>query len=277
MLNFRLVTALALLFALVVCPLQAKMLPDHINCDFGKGTLRVEHVESVTVRLTPQDGTCHLEVLDVQGNLVFQEVATGIQVSSVLHLTPDRRRFLLVQGDSSPNRLTILTVGPRPGILATVKNGYGFTVEDGCSDGRWHIWTADDAFQRVPELADVYHNDLFVPEVALDVRGDKLIDATSGCKPHFDRRVAGLRALLTAREIAAFKNHAIKDTFRSGQVKAYVLYIAFDYLYTGREQAAHEVLRKMWPADDAERVWNWMLQKRSEGILKHLEETAAMQ
>jgi hypothetical protein len=219
---------------------------------------------------------CHVEVKDLQGSLLFEHAATGMQVSSALGPTDEGRSFFVVQDDSSPNQLFVLGLGPHPRVLATIKNGYGFWIQNGCGDGRWHIWTADDAFQGDPELADVYHQDLFVPEVALDLHANKLIDGTSACKQHIDRRVAAVRASLTEREIAAFKNSAIKDAFRQGQVKGYILYIAFADLYAGQEKAARDVLRRMWPPEDEERVWNWMLQKRSEGILTRLKDTAAM-
>lgn len=252
------------------------MIPYHLTCDLGKGATQTLRVQNVTVRLLRGDGTCHVEVADLQGKVLFEHSATGMQVSSVLGLADESRRFFVVQVDSSPNQLFAFALGPHPQVLATIKNGYGFWVENGCGDGRSHIWTADDAFQGDPELADVYHQDLFVPEVVLDVHGNNLIDGTSTCKVYFDRRIAAVRASMTAQEIAAFKNRAIKDPFRSGQVKGYILYIAFADLYTGQEQAAHDVLRRMWPPADEERVWNWMLQKRSEGILTRLKDTLAM-
>ncbi len=199
-----------------------------------------------------------------------------MQVSSVLGLTDESRRFFVVQVHSSPNQLFAFDLGH---ILKSSQETRMVTasgLRTAVAMGRSHIWTADDAFQGDPELADVYHQDLFVPEVVLDVHGNNLIDGTSTCKVYFDRRIAAVRASMTAQEIAAFKNRAIKDAFRSGQVKGYILYIALADLYTGQEKAAHDVLRRMWPTADEERVWNWMLQKRSEGILTRLKDTSAM-
>jgi hypothetical protein len=275
MLIYRFWIALGLLFGFA-CSLQAKMIPYRLTCDLGKGATQTLRTQSISVRLLRRDGTCHVEVADLQGTVLFEHVATGMQVSSVLGPTDESLRLFVVQVDSSPNQLFAFALGSHPRVLATIKNGYGFWVENGCGDGRSHIWTADDAFQGDPELADVYHQDLFVPEVVLDVHGNKLIDGTAACKRYFDRRIAAVRASMTAQEIAAFKNRALKDAFRSGQVKGYILYIAFADLYTGQEQAAHDVLRRMWPPEDEERVWNWMLRKRSEGILTRLKDTSAM-
>ncbi len=136
----------------------------------------------------------------------------------------------------------------------------GFWIEKGCKGGRWHIWTAVDAFQGDPELADVYHQDLFVPEVALSVHGNALVNETPACKSHFDHRIAAIQSQVTPQELDALRNHRIEDAFRSGQVKGYVLGIVFSDLYSGREEMAKSELHRMWPAEDEQRLWKWMLQ-----------------
>lgn len=274
MYRHRLWIVLTLLFGFA-CSSQAKMLPYHLNCDLGKGSSQSLRIQSVTIQLIHGDGTCQVKVLDLHGNLLFEHIANGMQVSSALAPTNGGPSFFVIQDDSSPDQLFVIGLGPHPRVLATVKNGYGFWIENGCGDGRWHIWTADDAFQGDPELADVYHQDLFVPEVALDIRGNKLADVTPACKSHFDQRIAVIRSAITAQEIDAFKNRRIKDEFRSGQVKGYILYIVFADLYSGRERIAQDELHRMWPADDEQRLWGWMLQRRSEGILVRLDTTAS--
>jgi len=183
---------------------------------------------------------------------------------------------MVIQTVSSPYKLTVLSLGLHPGVLATVENGYGFWIQNGCADGRWHVWTSDSAFQNEPELVDVYHYDLLVPEVVLDVHGNKLVAVTPNCKLYFDHRIAVLRAGLTTQKIAAFRSHSIKDAFQSGEVKGKILGIVFTDLYIGQETTAHEALREMWPPEDQERVWQWMLKKRSEGVLMHLDSSAPM-
>jgi hypothetical protein len=264
---------LTLLFG-CACSSTAKTLPYQLDCDLGKGNSQTLRVQSVTVRLIHGGGTCHVEVFDLHGKLLFEHAANGMQVSSALGPTDERQNFFVIQDDSSPTQLFVIGLGPHPQVFETVKNGYGFWIDKGCADGNRHVWTADDAFQGDPELADVYHQDLFVPEVALDLRGNKLAEITPRCKSHFDRRIAGIRAAMTAQEIDAFKNHRIKDAFRSGQVKGYILYIVFADLYSGRGKIARDDLHRMWPADDEQRLWEWIMQKRSEGILARLDTAA---
>jgi hypothetical protein len=273
MFRYTLWVVLPLLFGFA-CSSEAKMLPYQLSCDLGKGNSQTLRVQSITVRLIHGGGTCHVEVSDLHGKLLFEHAANEMQVSSALGPTDEGRSFFVIQDDSSPVQLFVIGLGPHPQVLETIKNGYGFGIENGCADGHRHIWTADDAFQGDPELAGIYHQDLFVPEVALDIRGNKLADVTTTCKSHFDERVAAIRSAMTAQEIDAFRNRRIKDAFRSGQVKGYILYIVFADLYCGREKIAREDLHRMWPADDEQRLWGWILQKRSEGILARLDTAA---
>jgi hypothetical protein len=45
------------------------------------------------------------------------------------------------------------------------------------------------------------------------------------------------------------------------------LMIVFAYLYSGREEQAHQTLRDLWPPFDQERIWNLILEARRNGIL----------
>jgi hypothetical protein len=274
MINHKLVLTLALMVTPIAHSLTAVTLPYRLDCDSGKGNKQTMRVHEFTVLLSPRDGGCHLEVSGTVSGPLFERTATGMQVSSALDLAHDGRPFLLIQADTSPYTMWLLSLGPHPGVVASVKNGYGFWVQNGCADGRWHIWTEDGAFKGEPELVDVYHYDLLVPLVVLDVQGDKLFDATSLCKPYFERRIAAIRAGLTSLDIAAFKNGNINDAFRSRELKGKILGIAFADLYNGNNAAARGVLREMWPDKDQERVWRWMLQKRSKGVLAHLSDKA---
>lgn len=266
----RLVLILALISVALVPPLDGSTLPYHLNCDLGKGSPQVMQVPGLMVSLVPRDTVCYLKVESFRGKILFESNETGIQVFSPVDLARDERQFLLVQVDSSPYRLEVIQIGSHPRIVTSVENKYGFWLQKGCADDRWHIWTADGAFQGAPELLDVYHYDLLIPEIALRLRGNSLVDASPSCRGYFDRRIAALRAGLTDQEIAAFRNNRIDDAFRKGEVKGRILGIIFAELYAGDKSAARQVLREMWPSKDQELIWRWILQKRSEGMLSHL-------
>src|ERR1035441_1498522 len=123
MFRYKLWIVLTLLFGFA-CSSQAKMLPYQLNCDLGKGSSQTLRVQSVTVRLIHGDGTCHVEVSDLHGNLLFEHVAKGIQVSSALGPRDEGRGFFVIQDDSSPDQLFVIGLGPHPQVLETIKNGY---------------------------------------------------------------------------------------------------------------------------------------------------------
>jgi hypothetical protein len=266
-----LVSIFTLIIAFDFQTAQAKTLPYQLNCDYGKGNPLTQHILDFTVQIVPQNGMCHVFVSNKQGESVFKYDATGIQVSSSIDLIREGQQFVLIQIDTDPYKLFVISFGSHPGVVATVENKYGFWIQNGCADGRWHIWTADGAFQGAQELIDVYHYDLIVPEVVLDLRGGKLVDSTPECKQYFDGRIAAARAELTKRQIETFRDGSIKDTFLSGEVKGKILGIVFKYLYTARDSEAKDFLEEMWPKKDVDRVWQWMTKKRSEGLLAHLE------
>jgi hypothetical protein len=107
-----------------------------------------------------------------------------------------------------------------------------------------------------------------VPEIALELRGTKLMDATPKCKRYFDEQVRLVRLSLTNSDISRFRAEKIADDFHRGQVKGYILKIVFAYLYSGREIEAHQMLSEMWRQKDIGRIWNWIIARRSQGTLR---------
>lgn len=114
----------------------------------------------------------------------------------------------------------------------------------------------------------VYHYDLMVPEIALELRGTKLVDATPNCKVYFDEQVRLVRSWLKSTDISRFRAGRLTDDFHRGEVKGYILKIVFAYLYSGRNTEAQQVLSEMWPQKDTLRIWNWIIQRRSGGTLR---------
>ena len=112
--------ALIALAAVLVCTCssQAKMLPYSLNCDLGKGSTQTLHIQNVTVRLIPQTGMCHVEVASSENNLLFERLATGMQVSSELSIADGSQSFFVIQIDSSPNELIVFDVGRNPRVTA---------------------------------------------------------------------------------------------------------------------------------------------------------------
>lgn len=246
---------------------QAATRPYLLDCDRGKGTVKTASLNGISIQMSPAADVCRVVVTNPSGKLLFTDTADSIQVSPALELGDTDQEFVLIQTDTDPYKLTIIRLTGEPAVVATITNRYGFWIQNDCADRRWHIWTADGAFSDDPEIKDIYHYDLIVPEVVFSLRGRKLVDVTPECKAHFDRRIARWAAKYGPRQISDFRMGRITDSFTAGQVKGAVLYRVLTQLYTGRPQLAKQTLRDEWPSGDVDRIWTWMNENRSQGML----------
>ncbi|HZU31312.1 MAG TPA: hypothetical protein VFB79_09365 [Candidatus Angelobacter sp.] len=248
---------------------QAKILPYQISCNINKPYHRVQQVQGAVITVSRNNGVCRVSVKSTTGESLLDESAYGIQVSQVMPFGQPLNDSIVIQIDGNPDTVYVLSLGSHPSISATIKNGYGFWLQDGCTPNRWYLWTADAAFQGDPELIDIYHFDVIVPEVALDLANGKLVDVTPLCKPLFDRRIAQARKQLSPGRLSQFKK-GIGSTESRNQTKGELLSIAFAYLYTGRAKEARKVVEDFWPNDKRDEVFNWMSHKRAQGITSKL-------
>jgi hypothetical protein len=205
--------------------------------------------------------------MDPNRRVVFEYHAEGIQAFIGNNLLGDNQAGVVIQADTyHPYRLFIVSTGAQPRLIRTIENGYGFGLQDDC-DGRTRLWTSDGAFQNDPDMKNVYHRDLFVPDVVFGLQGGELFDATQNCKAYFDEHVAFCRESLTKSDLQRFRTQQIKDEFHRGQVRGYILKIVYSLLYTGRTAEAKQALNEMWPPNDKDRVWHNIEMERSQGVL----------
>jgi len=251
-------------------PSIAAQVEYQMNCDFGKGTTQTQRANGSTVILTPSNGMCHVSVLDARKKSVFEYDSTGMQVFVGVGVTTDGSPNAIIQADTfHPYKLFIVSLGEHSRLLRTIENQYGFWLQDDCG-GRIRIWTSDGAFQEDPDLADVYHKDLFTPDIVFEIQEEKLVDATPKCRVFFDKKIRSLRSRLTEEDVNKFRTNRIADDFHRGQVKGEILKIIFCYLYTDRKREARQVLQRMWPSNDNDRLWQSIVKLRSEGVLSQM-------
>ena len=103
-----------------------------------------------------------------------------------------------------------------------------------------------------------------------------LLDASSEFQPYYDQRIAELLQELAPGSLRDFKSSDGKLSpnapFLAEQlqhlrkVKAKILEIIWDYLYSGREQQAWRTLGEMWPAADIARIRTAITNARGRGI-----------
>lgn len=250
-------------------PSVAAVVKYQMDCNLGKGTVQAQKTQTYSVILTPSKGTCHVAVFDAQQKSIFEYDAWGMQVFVGTGVTTNGNSNAIIQADGPPDRLFVVSLGEHARLLRTIENTYGLWLQNDCG-GKIRIWTSDGAFQDDPDLRDVYHNDLFVPDVVFEIRGGRLLDATPGCGGYFDREIRSIRSHVSEQEFENFRANRIADAFRRGQIKGYILKIAFCYLYTDREQQAKEFIDRVWPSNDSARLWQSITKLRSEGVLRNL-------
>jgi hypothetical protein len=239
-----------------------------MNCDLGKGATQTQTVEQSMVIITPSDRMCRVTVLDPDKKSIFEYEGRGVQVF-VGSITLDGHKSAVIQADAHPYQLFIVSLGAHARLLRTIENQYGFWLQTDCG-GRPRIWTSDGAFQDDSDLDGVYHRDLFTPSVVLGLVDGELVDATPSCRIYFDQEIRTLRSQTAKEDVEKFRANQIADEFDRGRVKGNILKMFFNYLYTGREVEAREVLREMWPDDDRERLWRSVVSLRSQGVLSRI-------
>jgi hypothetical protein len=177
-------------------------------------------------------------------------------------------------------RYEIYSLDKPPQRLRVITGGDWYSAADTDLDGRVEIWTDDAA--AVNGFDDMPRNAFdFAPPVVLRFEQKKLIDASSEFQPAYDRRIAALRAQLSAQQLSDFKHSdgLLKTLYPPTPeewaslraTKARVLEIAWCYLYSGRDQEAWNTLAEMWPPADVDRIRAAILSARAGGIRREVD------
>ncbi len=165
-----------------------------------------------------------------------------------------------------------------PKLLQTISGGDFFSAADTDLDGAVEIWTDDAASVDGFDHLVVGQLD-FAPTVVLRFTRGELFDVSSEFQSYFDDEIARIRTNLDDRDLRDFKAsdgilappvpfsvEALHRRDYLQDVKIKVLEIVWAYLYSGREQEAWRVLAELWPAADADRVREAILNARGRGI-----------
>ena len=111
------------------------------------------------------------------------------------------------------------------------------------------------------------------PAVYLRLEQGQLRDRSRLFASQYDEHIAGLRKQLSDRDVQSFlKSRDANDSaYEGSNARPSVLRIIIDYVYSGREPEARQVVETMWPTWDRERVWNDIVNTRSVGVLEQLQ------
>ena len=273
------------LLSLVVIPPFSQAQNHDVVCKSGDGSFEAEFRSGVAVAVRATRAgelatrTCEAtlswakDTLAVASNVAEVDVDTfGVEVGLG---TPVATFQVKKSANHCCMKYQVFSLESPVLLLRTIDGGDFFSASDIDLDGRIEIWTHDAAmFEGFEHLSTAEFDS--VPAIVLRFEQGKLLDVSSEFQDYFDREIEGIRKGLDPNGLSDFKSSdgrlspdtvlPIERLHRLRGVKAKVLEIAWNYLYSGREQQAWRSLAEMWPTDDVARIRAEMVNARARGI-----------
>src|SRR5262249_50747578 len=147
------------------------------------------------------------------------------------------------------------------------ENNRDATFLDDEKTGRVYLAIEDGAFDYFDEVC---HACSPFPVAYLRIDRDTLVDISSEHRDEYDFIVRDAQKDLSADQRRQFKELKERPSDRDDaltKTRYRVLTVVFAYLYSGREEQAHQALREVWPPFDQERIWAAIIEQRRNGIL----------
>ena len=168
----------------------------------------------------------------------------------------------------------VISLGSKPGLIKKFENNRDAAFFWNKENRRIEIATRDGNFDYFDGLC---HACTPFPVVYLRLDGSDLADISPSSVDDYDDIISQNQKGLTARGLRHLRTLKGNPSDDEGARKTIyrALSIVFAYLYSGRDTQAHQVLQKMWPPFDQERIWNLILETRHDGILCYTRKDAA--
>lgn len=251
------------------------------SCRFDGKPLTYKLPSNFLLRLTPINSRsgegCRAKLIDSNKKVVFSVADWDLRlVLSGKDVNGDGNTDIVLEGYGGGAHCCwtyyIVSLGPSPGRLFEFYNERGAKIVNNPADGRMEILTMDGAFDYFDFLS---HAETPFPDVYLRLDGKSLIDVGSQHVAEYDRSLKHAKAKLDAKLLQEFKSASDRDALAGPEsnrrTASIVLQIIFDYLYSGREDQARGIVKKMWPLFDQDRIWKLILKTRRKGILRYTE------
>jgi hypothetical protein len=264
---------------------EARPLHSRDECFQGRGRV-VRTVRSVKVRITPgvdkdslNEPICRLVVSDLNGNVILSETDSSFEVLlDNKDINGDGIPDLVLLGFSGGSHCCwtyyFLSLGAKPALIAKFENQRDATFLTDERTGRIFIEIEDGAFDYFDEAC---HACSPLPVVYLRLDGTNWVDIGSQRFGDYDEIIKISEKALTGEDRRRLKTlrQNPSDAAPVSDARSHALMIVFAYLYSGREEKAHQALRDLWPAFDQERMWKLIEETRRGGILCYTRKEAA--
>ena len=172
------------------------------------------------------------------------------------------------------NEYQVYSLAKPPRLLRVIDGGDFFSAADVDLDGRVEIWTHDAAALENFEHLSVAEFDS-APTIILRFEHGQLLEVSSEFRDYFDREISAIRKELDPDDLRDFRTSdgslsdprlSLEHLHRLRNVKAKILEMVWNYLYSGREEEAWGALSRMWPSSDISRIQTSITSARARGI-----------
>jgi hypothetical protein len=247
-------------------------------CPTAKGYAQIHRIGGYLVQLTagPKDAEsdrCRGSVTPPGGKRIIFARDWSIWVDDISGSdidgdgTPDVVFDAFSGGGRCCYTATIVSLSKPPHLVREIHNQLPLRFRK-ASDGSIEIRTSEGSF----DLFLLPHSYAAIPELTLQLQGNKLTDISSKYQAEYDEKIAKARDELTPAALDKFRKSSVHQSMFVDQAQTVklVLTVVLNYLYSGREQQAWQSLDDMWPPSDKNRVRSLILERQSRGLLAHL-------
>jgi hypothetical protein len=276
---------LVIVFSLILASGIPAYATHRSECRQGRGSV-TRKIHGFKIQISPYPDKsnpdldeCEAEIYDPRGNVIFSEHDWGFALDLAgVDVNGDGIPDVVLEAFSGGMHCCwtyyFFSLGPRPGLLLKFENNRDASFFWDKKPGQMYMEIQDGAFDYFDEVC---HACSPLPLVYLRLDGSNLVDIGREYADNYDEIIRVNRKALTGEERRSLKALKEKpsDAEPIREARYHALMIVFAYLYSSREEQAHQALKEWWPTFDQERMWKLILETRRNGILCYTRKNAA--